>query len=469
MPEQIIETKSKNYFFNLSSSMIDKSELKIKKEQKQKEKNEDTKPNEKTEKPGKGNNKEKILSNSSCSEQETITKESEDKIKDTNDNEKGTEKKTEEEKKKRLEKETKDQKAKKQSNDGNKEDKEYNGKPNFGQHRDESFFEAYAREIIFQLFQYPKLVHFKYDLHHEKNVYIKQISEWSSLLNEISFKDFVKKKKENKKNYAEEEKEDKIQNTCNINKKEKKSNFDSDSNIYQKKKKKNLKDNIQQKMQSQNDGIHTDSRPQNGKLENTEFYKGDFDVLIKSLDGKVLYEVLNDKAKKPFIFYGNFEPNKDEKYDIIGEVKENMHFKQKDQALKYIKLIYTMINSDSNNIQEKIGLEQNNKKILMYIFNSEYSSFLINIISFKVNFNKFKEIGDKNNKAYVELCNSRNNSKPKVGHNKLLNTIIRSDLPYIFIFVPNILKMKCILEKSYDEKNQEMQRKLDESEKNSMS
>ena len=34
IPEQIIETKSKNYFFILSSSMLDKSELKIKKEQK---------------------------------------------------------------------------------------------------------------------------------------------------------------------------------------------------------------------------------------------------------------------------------------------------------------------------------------------------------------------------------------------------------------------------------------------------
>ena len=34
----------------------------------------------------------------------------------------------------------------------------------FGQHRDFSFFESYAREIIFQLFNYHKMFFYKYDL-----------------------------------------------------------------------------------------------------------------------------------------------------------------------------------------------------------------------------------------------------------------------------------------------------------------
>ena len=43
---------------------------------------------------------------------------------------------------------------------GNKNNKEII----FGEHRSHSFFEIYAREIIFQMFEYPLMSYRKYDL-----------------------------------------------------------------------------------------------------------------------------------------------------------------------------------------------------------------------------------------------------------------------------------------------------------------
>ena len=50
----------------------------------------------------------------------------------------------------------------------NKKDNKNNKEIIFGEHRSHSFFEIYAREIIFQMFEYPLMSYRKYDLFIDK-------------------------------------------------------------------------------------------------------------------------------------------------------------------------------------------------------------------------------------------------------------------------------------------------------------
>ena len=121
--------------------------------------------------------------------------------------------------------------------------------------------------------------------------------------------------------------------------------------------------------------------------------EGDFDFLIHSLEGNVLNEVLTDEEISPFIFYGNFELKKIHKYDIIGEVKESSDNHKLDlikQVRKYIQLIYNL--KRSKRLNDNLGFKKENEKILMYVFNSEYQKFIMNILDFRINRNKFKEM-----------------------------------------------------------------------------
>lgn len=47
----------------------------------------------------------------------------------------------------------------------------------FGQHKNESFYEAYAREIVFQIFEYNKMTHMGYDID-INNELTKNILQW---------------------------------------------------------------------------------------------------------------------------------------------------------------------------------------------------------------------------------------------------------------------------------------------------
>ena len=131
--------------------------------------------------------------------------------------------------------------------------------------------------------------------------------------------------------------------------------------------------------------------------------KGDFDFLIHSLEGNVLTEVLTDEEISPFIFYGNFELKSIRKYDIIGEIKESSdsHLNLIDQARKYIQLIYNL--RRSKRLNDNLGFKKENEKILMYVFNNEYQKFITNILDFRINRNKFKEM-----ERYKELKSYQN-------------------------------------------------------------
>ena len=131
--------------------------------------------------------------------------------------------------------------------------------------------------------------------------------------------------------------------------------------------------------------------------------KGDFDFLIHSLEGNVLTEVLTDEEISPFIFYGNFELKSIRKYDIIGEIKESSdsHLNLIDQARKYIQLIYNL--RRSKRLNDNLGFKKENEKILMYVFNNEYQKFITNILDFRINRDKFKEM-----ERYKELKSYQN-------------------------------------------------------------
>ena len=170
---------------------------------------------------------------------------------------------------------------------------------------------------------------------------------------------------------------------------------------------------------------------------------GDFDFLIHSLEASKLEEVLNNKDVSPFIYYGNFLiKDLSEKYDIIGEIKESsVTHEGIIQITKYIQLIYSL--NKSEELNKNLGFKKENKKILMYVFNSSFQKYLQNILDFKINQKKFK----KKNKflkeipfynSVVDTFNNNNNNRQK---NKLMNIIIESCLPFIFIFVPNVKKM----------------------------
>ena len=177
---------------------------------------------------------------------------------------------------------------------------------------------------------------------------------------------------------------------------------------------------------------------------------GDFDFLIHSLEGKILFDILTNKDISPFIYYGNFKINQKKKYDIIGEIKESSkaHYDSIVQVCKYIHLIFDLKRNDE--VNEKLTFKKENAKILMYVCNGSYYRFIENILDFKINQDKFKVMekskGFKNYSKIVDYINTIKN-KPQYEKNQLFNLIIDSGLPFIFIFIHNIAKLNQIKEK----------------------
>ena len=177
---------------------------------------------------------------------------------------------------------------------------------------------------------------------------------------------------------------------------------------------------------------------------------GDFDFLIHSLEGKILFDILTNKDISPFIYYGNFKINPKKKYDIIGEIKESSkaHYDSIVQVCKYIHLIFDLKRNDE--VNEKLTFKKENEKILMYVCNGSYYRFIENILDFKINQDKFKVMekskGFKNYSKIVDYINTIKN-KPQYEKNQLFNLIIDSGLPFIFIFIHNIAKLNQIKEK----------------------
>ena len=199
---------------------------------------------------------------------------------------------------------------------------------------------------------------------------------------------------------------------------------------------------------------------------------GDFDFLIHSLEGKILFDILTNKDISPFIYYGNFKINPKKKYDIIGEIKESSkaHYDSIVQVCKYIHLIFDLKRNDE--VNEKLTFKKENEKILMYVCNGSYYRFIENILDFKINQDKFKVMekskGFKNYSKIVDYINTIKN-KPQYEKNQLFNLIIDSGLPFIFIFIHNMAKLNQIKEKVANKEIQILKENmLKENQKNQM-
>ena len=312
----------------------------------------------------------------------------------------------------------------------------------FGQRKDFSFFESYAREIIFQLFNYHKMFFYKYDLEKilQKESNKAKFSRNNKSENpgpkndggktqgfscgnmgrvdddEIATGD--EKRQNNEKEQLKKEICKNKNNTIN-NKK---------SNINDEKKENEDKSKIIEKEDyNKNEEKTITQKDKNIKL------KGDFDFILPNVTKSELATVLNNKTISPFIFFSNIKIS--DNYDIIGEVKEAIddYHKNISQLTKYIKLFDLLEKNEK--INNVFGLKKENKKILFYVFNSTYKSFIFKMIEHTINYNKFKEIDKKYINEYYN--NIIHYYQPPDKKDNLIDLLVKSNIPYICIYLPN--------------------------------
>ena len=207
--------------------------------------------------------------------------------------------------------------------------------------------------------------------------------------------------------------------------------------------------------------------------ERTFLIKGDFDFLVHSLEGSTLEEVLTNENISPFIYFGNFDIKANKKYDIIGEIKENSGYQDISQVKKYLHLLYNLEKHPEFNDEMKFRKE--NKKIMMYVFNHSFQRFIENILDFKINREKFKNMKNFQYECFHNIVGYIE-KKDKVKDNPrslLMKIVIESGLPFVFIFVDNMKSMMDInqmdkidsdiktkeLEKQVDDLRKEMEQK----------
>lgn len=275
----------------------------------------------------------------------------------------------------------------------------------FGTHSNFSLYEAIARELVFQIFHYPEMGYFKYNFKINKNRISDNIIEWLD-----------SKNKENANRFLIEF----------LDKDITKKNIDYKSEIF------NISDEIM--------NIYNNSKGEQGDEIS---FRGDFGFFIPNINSNLLREIFNDKKLAPFLFYGNIniDNDKDENFDIIGEIKESSEDHQKllDQIKKYVSMMCHFLNQNSNDEQEKtFHFNFQRKKILMYVFNGEYKNFLKIMTTFKINRNKFKNLKEyENEKSYKNILKNFKDDNENETH--FLRLIIYSGLAFIFLYIPDIL------------------------------
>ena len=295
----------------------------------------------------------------------------------------------------------------------------------FGTHSNSSLYESLARELVFQIFHYPEMAFFKYKIDLSKNSISDNISIW-----------LEGKNKENENYYLID-----FLNYCVNNKNTKDSSLsnnigeiiNNNQNI-----KCNISDEITNIINNNPANIIIEKK-KNDKINLT----GDFDFIIPNINNKLLLEIFNDKKIAPFIFYGNIDIDKDQDFDIIGEIKESAenHRSFKHQIQKYILMISHFLDSKTDSYQEKfLHFNYKRKKILFYVFNGEYQNFLRIMTTFKINREKFKNLNEyKNDDYYKGIINKFNNEQDNKTH--FLHLIIYSGLAFIFLYIPDILSI----------------------------
>ena len=288
----------------------------------------------------------------------------------------------------------------------------------FETHSNFSLYEFLARELVFQIFHYPEMGFFQYNFNMLNNNITDNIILW------LERKDTDIEK--NKESFYLID----FLNNCFNNKNEENLNLSEKiKEINNKNEKQNISDELINLIK---------------KNSNTQNFKGDFDFIIPCVDNKLLSEIFNDKKLAPFIFYGNIDIDKNQEFDIIGEVKESVdsHQKLKLQIKKYIMMIIDFLDEKNNEFQEKnLHFNYKRKKILMYVFNGEYKNFLKTMTTFKINRNKFKNLEEyKDSDSYKSILKKMDDNFENTSH--FLHLIIHSGLAFIFLYIPDILTIK---------------------------
>jgi len=293
----------------------------------------------------------------------------------------------------------------------------------FGTHSNSSLYESLARELVFQIFHYPEMAFFKYKIDLSKNSITDNISIW-----------LEGKNKENENYYLID-----FLNYCVKNKNTNDSSLSNNiSEII------NNNQNIKYNISDEITNIINKNPANIEKEKNDKFnFTGDFDFIIPNINNKLLLEIFNDKKIAPFIFYGNIDIDKDQDFDIIGEIKESAenHRSFKHQIQKYILIISHFLDSKTDSYQEKfLHFNYKRKKILFYVFNGEYQNFLSIMTTFKINREKFKKLNEyKDDVYYKGIINKFNNEQDNKTH--FLHLIIYSGLAFIFLYIPDILSI----------------------------
>ena len=353
----------------------------------------------------------------------------------------------------------------------------------FGQHSSFSFFESYAREIVFQIFDYHPMYFFNYEIKNnelsENNIKESgkdktQNSEHPDALNDTKKKDVEIKDdnqskgkdnidKNNLMNSKGEEGEDKkiemnisklgneVENPNDEKSKEDKNIMSKiDLSEMENKKEKTNKINKKEKNLKSDDSSKIKNKNNLNKVE----MKGDIDFMVPDLKGEELKQILSKKELAPFLFYDNI--NLELNSDLIGEIKENFttgdekHIEQFNKYLKIIKL------SDKNeNIRKKFGFKKENQKIIVYIFDGSYKDYLKRMLTHKALFKKFETLNDSEKaKEILEILSKKYQNEPNILIKKdFIKNVLDSDAPYIFIFIQDLLSTFLLEKKSNENKS----------------
>lgn len=289
---------------------------------------------------------------------------------------------------------------------------------NFTQHVVNSLFEYYARDIIYQLFNYHPMYYYNYKLTNQNDTKDKKIE-------------------------ASDIKEEKINETLNI--------INTNNENSNSKQKNDGQSSINTNMNTPANIKNKDEKVPKKKKEKIKeiLYNGDFDFVITNITFEEVNKVLNNKRISPFIFYGNIKENI--KFDIIGEIKENIDEikKNNEQINKYISLI-NLLRSDEN-ANEDTGLNFGNEKLMLYVFNTGYQKFLFKMLEIKKHYKQFETIDEKfQNENYKNIISIHRKFKDEAKDETnldLLNVLINSSIPYFFIFIPSITSFISIIKK----------------------
>lgn len=139
------------------------------------------------------------------------------------------------------------------------------------------------------------------------------------------------------------------------------------------------------------------------------------------------------------------------KFDIIGEIKENIGESRRnyEQIKKYISLI-NLLRVDEN-ANEAVGLNLRNEKLVLYVFNTGYQRFLFKMIEYKKHYKQFEMIDEKfKNEHYKNIINIPRKFKDEAKDETrldIVNMLINSSIPYIFIFIPSITSFITMIKK----------------------